>query len=151
MMNGVSSGLAPARASAYRRIRLAVVAASVVAAVVGSVLLATHRSSEKVGVQRGSILAHTLPEGGKVVAPIRVGRGGLPVRGGGALAVGEGAVWAMSNTKSTLMRTDPSRTHIVANIKVLSPEAVAGGAGGASISNPLQDTVSRLQQATNEV
>ena len=62
MMNGVSSGLAPARTPAYRRIRLAVVAASVVAAIVGSVLLAVQRSSEKVGVQTSSILAPALPE-----------------------------------------------------------------------------------------
>src|SRR5436305_3818620 len=100
-MNGVSSAPAPARTSAYRRIRLAVVAASVVAAIVGSVLLATHRSSGKVSVQRGSIPAPALPEGGKVIARIRVGRAVPPVRAGGPLAVGEGAVWAMSNSQAT--------------------------------------------------
>ena len=144
-MNGVSSGLAPARASAYRRIRLAVVAASVVAAIVGSVLLATHRSSEKVGVQRGSILGPALPAGGKVVARIRVGRAVPPVRAGGALAVGEGAVWAMSNSQATLMRIDPARNAVVARIKVVyPPETVAAGDGAVWLSNPSDDTVTRI-------
>jgi YVTN family beta-propeller protein len=151
MMNRVSFGLAPARTSAYRRIRLAVIAASVVAAIVGSVLLATHRSSEQVGVQKGSILAPALPAGGKVVARIRVGRGGLPVRGGGPLAVGEGAVWAMSNSQATLMRIDPARNAVVARIKVAPPETVAAGDGAVWLSNPSDDTVTRIDPATNKV
>lgn len=151
MMNGVSSGLAPAHASAYRRIRLAVVAASVVAAIVGSVLLATHRSSEKVGVQRGSILAPALPAGGKVVARIRVGRAVPPVRAGGALAVGEGAVWAMSNSQATLMRIDPARNAVVARIRVYPPETVAAGDGAVWLSNPSDDTVTRIDPSTNKV
>lgn len=150
-MNGVSSGLAPAHASAYRRIRLAVVAASVVAAIVGSVLLATHGSSEKVGVQRGSILAPALPAGGKVVARIRVGRAVPPVRAGGALAVGEGAVWAMSNSQATLMRIDPARNAVVARIKVYPPETVAAGDGAVWLSNPSDDTVTRIDPSTNKV
>ena len=151
-MNGVSSGLAPARTSAYRRIRLAVVAASVVAAIVGSVLLATQRSSEKVGVQTGSILAPALPEGGNVVARIRVGRAVPPVRAGGPLAVGEGAVWAMSNSQATLMRIDPARNAVVARIKVAyPPETVAAGYGGVWLSNPSDDTVTRIDPSTNKV
>jgi YVTN family beta-propeller protein len=151
MMNGVSSGLAPARTSAYRRIRVAVVAASVVAAIVGSVLLATHRSGEKVSVQRGSILAPALPEGGKVVARIRVGRAVPPVRAGGPLAVGEGAVWAMSNSQATLMRIDPARNAVVARIKVYPPETVAAGDGAVWLSNPSDDTVTRIDPSTNKV
>jgi len=136
--------------SARRRFRLAVVVASVVAAIVGSILLATHRSSEKVNVRTGSILP-ALPPGGKVVARIRVGRGGLPVRGGGALAVGEGAVWAMSNSKATLMRIDPARNAIVAKIKVAPPEAAAAGNGAVWLSDPSENTVSRVDPATNRV
>jgi len=152
MMNGVSSGLALARASAYRRIRLAVVAASVVAAIVGSVLLATNWSSEKVAVQRGSILGPALPAGGKVVARIRVGRAVPPVRAGGALAVGEGAVWAMSNSQATLMRIDPARNAVVARIKeVYPPETVAAGDGAVWLSNPSDDTVTRIDTSTNKV
>src|SRR5438445_368644 len=48
MMNGVTAPLAPARESTNHRFRLGVVVASVFAAIVGSVLLATHRSGEKV-------------------------------------------------------------------------------------------------------
>jgi virginiamycin B lyase len=139
------------RASTHRRFRLAVVVASVVAAIVGSILLATHRSSEKVSVRTGSILAAALPPGGKVVARIRIGRGGLPLRGGGALAVGEGAVWAMSNSQATLMRIDPARNAVVAKIKVAPPEAAAAGDGAVWLSDPSDDTVSRVDPATNRV
>ena len=150
-MDGVSFGLAPARASAYQRIRLAIVAASVVAAIVGSVLLATHRSSEKVGVRRGSIAEPAPPAGGKVVARIRVGSAVPPVRAGGALAVGEGAVWAMSNSQATLMRIDPARNAVVARIKVAyPPETVAAGEGGVWLSNPSDDTVTRIDPRTNK-
>jgi YVTN family beta-propeller protein len=152
MMDGVSSGLAPARTATYRRIRLAVVAASVVAAIVGSVLLATNRSRDHVGDLRGSVSAPGLPEGGKVVARIRVGRGGLPLKGGGALAVGEGAVWAMSNSQATLMRIDPARNAVVARIKkVYPPETVAAGDGAVWLSNPSDDTVTRIDPSTNKV
>jgi YVTN family beta-propeller protein len=148
-MNGMSSDPAPARTSANRRIRLAVVAASVVAAIVGSVLLATSRSSEKGGAQRSSISA--LPEGGKVVARIRVGRAVPPMKAGGALAVGEDAVWAMSNTQATLMRIDPARNAIVAKTKVAyPPETVAAGDGGVWLSNPSDDTVTRIDPRTNK-
>ena len=134
-----------------RRIRLAVVAASVVAAIVGSVLLATSRSGEKGGGRRGSIPAPALPAGGKVVARIRVGRAVPPMRAGGALAVGEGAVWAMSNTRKRLMRIDPARNAVVARIKVdYPPETVAAGDGGVWLSNPSDDTVTRVDPRTNK-
>ena len=151
-MNGVSSGPVPLRTSAYRRIRLAVVAGSVVAAIVGSVLLATNRSTEKVGVQSGSILGPALPAGGKVVARIRVGRAVPPVRAGGPLAVGEGAVWAMSNSQATLMRIDPARNAVVATIKVVyPPETVAAGNGAVWLSNPTDDTVTRIDPLRNKI
>ena len=151
MMNGVSSSLAPARAWSYRRFRLLVVAVSVVAAIVGSVLLVTHHPSEKASGRASSTLASALPPGGKVVAQIRVGRGGLPVRGGGALAVGEGAVWAMSNTRSMLMRIDPARNAIAAKIKVAPPETAVAGDGAVWLSYPYDDTVVRIDPATNKV
>jgi YVTN family beta-propeller protein len=114
-------------------------------------LLSTHRSREKVSVRTASILAPALPPGGKVIARIRVGRGGLPLRGGGAIAVGEGAVWAMSNSQSTLMRIDPERNAVVARIKVAPPEAAAAGDGAVWLSNPSENTVSRVDPATNRV
>src|SRR5438105_2241791 len=51
--------------------------------------------------------AGRLPRGGKVVARIRLGRGAPAPLGGGALTVGAGAVWAMSDVGPTLMRIDP--------------------------------------------
>src|SRR5207249_11910101 len=101
-------------ASTHRRFRLAVVVVSGVVAIVGSILLAKHGSSDKVNAPTGSTLAPALPPGGQVVGRIRVGRANPPQRGGGALAVGEGAVWAMSDAKATLMRIDPARNAVVA-------------------------------------
>ena len=147
----VTAPSAPARESTHRRFRLAAVVASVVAAILGSVLLVMHRSSEKVSVRTGSAAAPALSRGGKVVAAIRVGRGIVPVRGGGAMAVGEGAVWAMSNTQSTLMRIDPARNAIVAKIKIGTPEAAAAGDGAVWLSDPSADTVSRVDPAANKV
>jgi YVTN family beta-propeller protein len=127
--------------------------ASVVAAIVGSVLLATHRPSEKAPVGKVATLPPALPAGGKVVARIRVGRAtaALGQRGGGALAVGEGAVWAMSDRKATLMRIDPARNAIVARIKVPPPEAAAAGDGAVWLSDPSENTVYRVDPATNTV
>jgi YVTN family beta-propeller protein len=137
--------------TARRRFRLVVVAASLVAAIVGSIVLATHRSSEKANVRKGSTLKQPLPPGGKVVARIRVGRHSLPLRGGGPLAVGAGGVWAMSESHGTLMRIDPARNAIVARIKVASPDSIAAGEGGVWLTDPSQDTVSRVDPATNSV
>ena len=139
------------RASTHRRFRLAVVVVSGVIAIVGSILLATHGSSEKVNAPTGSTLAPALPPGGKVVARIRVGRANPPQRGGGALAVGEGAVWAMSDAKATLMRIDPARNAVVARIKVDPPEVAVAGAGAVWLSNPSENTVSRVDPGTNRV
>jgi YVTN family beta-propeller protein len=151
MMNGVSSPLAPAHTSAHGRFRLAVVVASVVAAIVGSVLLVTHRSREKGSVRIGSTLAPALPRGGKVIARIRVGRGVRPPNRSGPMAVGEGAVWAMSDPEATLMRIDPAQNAVVAKIKVGLPEAAVAGDGAVWLSDPSENTVSRVDPATNTV
>ena len=149
----VTAPSAPSRVSTRIRFRFAVVGASVVAASVGSILLATHRSSEKVSVRTGSTLAPALPPGGKVVARIRIGRS-IPAvgqEGGGPLAVGEGAVWAMSDAKATLMRIDPARDAVVASIKVDPPATAVAGDGGVWLSNPSENTVTRVDPATNTV
>jgi virginiamycin B lyase len=153
MMNCVSPPPAPARALLYRAFRLAVVAASFVGAIVGSVVLATHRSSERVKAQTVSTLAPALPAGGTVVARIRVGRSVVASgqHGAGALAVGEGAVWAMNDARGTLMRIDPARNAIAARIKVDPPEAAAAGDGAVWLSNPSENTVTRVDPATNMV
>jgi YVTN family beta-propeller protein len=92
-----------------------------------------------------------LPRGATVVARIRLGRGAPAPLGGGALTVGEGAVWAMSNAESTLMRIDPARNAVVARIKVAPPEATAAGDGAVWLTYPEDDTVSRIDPATNKV
>jgi YVTN family beta-propeller protein len=127
-----------------------VVVASVVAAIVGSALLTDHRSG---GAPRGSAPARALPAGGKVVARIRIGRSSVALgqEGGGPLAVGEGAVWAMSTDRARLMRIDPARNAIVARIKVDPPDTAAAGDGAVWLSNPSYNTVTRIDPATNTV
>ena len=142
-----------------RRFRLVVVVVSVVAALAGSVVLAMRRSGET-ETSRGSatrgpsvpgLAAAVLPAGGRVVARIRIGRSVRPPMGGGALAVGEGAVWAMSDARQTLMRIDPARDAVVARIKVPPPEAAAAGEGAVWLTYPREDRVLRIDPATNKV
>jgi virginiamycin B lyase len=94
---------------------------------------------------------HELPRGASVVARIPLGRGAAAPLGGGAFTVGEGAVWAMSDIESMLMRIDPMRNAVVARIKVSPPEAAAAGDGGIWLSYPLEDKVTRIDPATNKV
>jgi YVTN family beta-propeller protein len=93
-----------------------------------------------------------LPRGGKVVARIQLARGAPAPLGGGALTVGLGAVWAMSDVGPTLMRIDPARNAVVARIKVSSPpESIAAGDGAVWLTYPSSDAVSRIDAATNKV
>jgi YVTN family beta-propeller protein len=93
-----------------------------------------------------------LPPGGEVVARIRLGRGAPAPAGGGALTVGESAVWAMSDAEETLMRIDPSRNAVVARIKVPpGPEAAAAGDGAVWLTYPASDVVLRIDPNTNKV
>jgi YVTN family beta-propeller protein len=89
--------------------------------------------------------------GGEVVARIPLGRGAPAPLGGGAFTVGEGAVWAMSNAESTLMRIDPARNAVVARINVSPPGGAAAGDGAVWLSYPSSDSVSRIDPATNKV
>jgi YVTN family beta-propeller protein len=57
----------------------------------------------------------------------------------------------MSNGEATLMRIDPARNAVVARIKVPPPEATAAGDGAVWLTYPEDDTVSRLDPATNKV
>jgi virginiamycin B lyase len=90
-------------------------------------------------------VAHALPRGGEVVARIAV-----PPTGGG-FAVGEGAVWAMSDLESTLLRIDPRRNTVDARIKVEPSGAAAAGNGALWLSHPGDNTVSRIYSRTNRV
>ena len=86
-----------------------------------------------------------LPPAGRVVATIRV-----PPEGG-PFAVGEGALWAMSNTTQTLMRIDPRPNAVVARIKMSPGDDAAAGEGAVWISHSQDDTVSRIDPKTNTV
>ena len=95
------------------------------------------------------------PRVGKVVAkvPIPAGTGGF--------AVGEGAVWAVSDAGPTLTRIDPARNAVAASIKIkltnpCPAEApgcgeAAAGDGAVWITHVNDDTVSRVDPRTNEV
>jgi YVTN family beta-propeller protein len=96
--------------------------------------------------------AGRLPRGGTIAARVRLGRGAPAPLGGGALNVGLGAVWAMSDIGPTLMRIDPARNAVVARIKLPSPpESIAVGDGAVWLSYPSNDTVSRIDARTNKV
>jgi len=101
--------------------------------------------------QTAAANTRALPRAGTVVARIPLGRGAPAPLGGGALTVGEGAVWAMSNAESTLMRIDPARNAVVARIKVSPPEVAAAGDGAVWLTYPTDDTVSRIDPATNKL
>src|SRR5437879_4047178 len=65
----------------------------------------------------GSAGTPVLPRGGKVIASV------LIAKGYGGFALGEGAVWAMSDAVSTLTRIDPQRNAVAASIKVATVKA----------------------------
>lgn len=123
--------------------RAVLVSASIVCAIgIGAV------SSESV-FARGD----GLPHAGKVVARIPI------PQGSGGLAVGEGAVWAMSDAASTLTRIDPAGKTVVARIEVKRskpcPPYFCGGAAAADgavwVSLLPDDTVARIDPQTNSV
>ena len=70
---------------------------------------------------------------------------------GGAFTVGDGAVLAMSDATSTLMRIDPARNAITRRIRVSPGEAAAAGEGAVWLSHPRENTVSRIDAETNKV
>ena len=126
-------------------------AASTLARVSASSTTAAPRAVVATSGQTAAASTRALPRAGKVVARIRLGRGAPAPLGGGALTVGEGAVWAMSDAESTLMRIDPARNAVVARIKVAPPDTAAAGDGAVWLTYPYNDTVSRIDPATNKV
>jgi YVTN family beta-propeller protein len=92
-----------------------------------------------------------LPPAGTLVARIPLGGGAPAPLGGGAFTVGEGAVWAMSDAQSTLMRIDPKRNAVIARIKVFPPEAAVAGDDAVWVSYPSKNEVSRIDARTNKV
>jgi len=96
-----------------------------------------------------------LPRAGTVVAkvPIPAGTGGF--------AVGEGAVWAVSDALPRLTRIDPDRNATAARIKIKLTNAcpaeapgcgeVAAGDGAVWVTHAIDNTVSRIDPRTNAV
>ena len=126
-------------------------ASSTVARVSASSATSAPRAVIATSGQTAAAGTRALPRGGTVVARIRLGRGAPAPLGGGALTVGEGAVWAMSNAESMLMRIDPARNAVVARIKAPPPDTAAAGDGAVWLTYPEDDTVLRIDAATNKV
>jgi YVTN family beta-propeller protein len=102
--------------------------------------------SRTVVVSGGEPNSGALPRGGKVIATIPV------PAGQGAFAAGEGAVWTMGSTTTTLTRIDPQTNSVVARIELAGPGAeAAAGDGAVWVSHPAQNTVSRIDPSTNTV
>jgi virginiamycin B lyase len=86
-----------------------------------------------------------LGRGGEVIAKIAI------PSGYGGFAVGEGAVWAMSDDSSSLSRIDGTSNTVVARIKIAPGGEIAAAGGAIWISHPILDTVSRVDPRTNRV
>ena len=124
------------------------------ALVVGVVAYAC-ASAGVAGVPGSSSRHAAHPRVGKVVAkvPIPAGPGGF--------AVGEGAVWAVSDSGPTLTRVDPDRNAAAASIKIKLGKAcpaeppgcgeAAAGDGAVWVSHTTDNTVSRIDPGTNAV
>lgn len=96
-----------------------------------------------------------LPPGAKLIATVPI------PAGTGAFAVGEGAVWAVSDTGPVLTRIDPERNTVVAHIKLELSTAcpavppgcgeAAAGDGAVWVTHAVDGTVGRVDPQTNEV
>jgi DNA-binding beta-propeller fold protein YncE len=111
---------------------------------------ATAHAITAMSAQTAPTDTRVLPPGAKVVARIALTPAPTDF-GGGPVAVGEGAVWAMSTARSLLMRIDPRRNAVVARIKAFPPEALVAGDGAVWLSYPSQDMVSRIDPGTYRV
>ncbi len=95
------------------------------------------------------------PRAGKVVAKVSI------PAGTGAFAVGEGGVWAVSDTGPVLTRIAPDRNAVVASIKLKLDRAcpaeppgcgeAAAGNGAVWVTHVDDNTVSRIDPGTNTV
>jgi YVTN family beta-propeller protein len=96
----------------------------------------------------GSFAASTLTRVSATVADARLVATIAVPPGGGAFAVGEGAVWSMSDSTSTLLRIDPTRNAVVARIHVAPGEQAVAGEGAVWLTHPRENTVSRIDPKT---
>jgi YVTN family beta-propeller protein len=91
-------------------------------------------------------VAHAaLGRGGEVIAKIAI------PTGYGGFAVGEGAVWAMSDDSSRLTRIDGRSNAVVARIKMAPGGELAAGNGAVWVTHPNDGTVSRVDSHTNHI
>src|SRR5438132_6442895 len=100
------------------------------ALVVGGVALACAIAG--VVAAHGSTSRHDARPGGKLVAKVPI------PAGTGAFAVGEGAVWSVSDTGPVLTRIDPGRNAVVASVKLKLEHACPAeppGCGDAAAGN----------------
>ncbi len=119
-------------------------------AVVASVVALVCGAAVGVGVSANNA---ALPVGGKVIAKVPI------PQGYGGFAVGEGAVWAMSDLVSTLTRINPQGNGVAARIKVEPvnpcPPYVCGepaaGDGAVWVPRASDNTVSRINLSGNTV
>ncbi len=84
-----------------------------------------------------------LGPGGKVIAKIAI------PSGYGGFAVGEGAVWAMSDDSSRLTRIDGRSNAVIARIKIGAGGELAAGNGAVWVTHPVEGSVSRVDSHTN--
>jgi YVTN family beta-propeller protein len=84
------------------------------------------------------------PDVNKVAITINVTRGSFVAGAGGAVAVGDAAVWA-AYSDATVAKVDPDVNRVVAtDFAGRSPAGAAFGAGSLWVANHAQNTVSRF-------
>jgi DNA-binding beta-propeller fold protein YncE len=86
-----------------------------------------------------------LPRAARVAAEISIPPGPA------GLAIGEGAVWILSEGSSSLLRIDPRTNAVVKRIEVETGGEVAVGDGSVWLTHPDTETVSRMNPRTYEV
>jgi YVTN family beta-propeller protein len=83
------------------------------------------------------------PDVGTVAQKIQATGSFSPSGGGGAIAVGGGAVWAVDSS-STLVRVAPSRGHVVRDFAGRNPLGLVYGAGALWVANHSENNVYRF-------
>jgi YVTN family beta-propeller protein len=91
------------------------------------------------------------PEFNEVVGQVTV-RGSSSGAIGGAVAIGEGSIWAVSGGVGQLARIDPRTTRTLASIEAgLLPAGIAVGGGAVWVSDVSGNAVTRIDPKTNIV
>jgi YVTN family beta-propeller protein len=94
---------------------------------------------------------HIDPEFNEVVGTVKV-RGSSSGASGGAVAVGEGSVWAVTGGVGPVARIDPRTNETVATIEAgLLPAGVAVGGGAVWVTDVSGNAVTRIDPKTNIV